>query len=277
MERVRRGRQPRRPAAAGAGVRAVRRGLPRPAVQHRQPVRVRRPARRPARRPPPHLAGDDAAATRGRARGDERARRGLRQHRRQRGGAPATADGRRVRRGVLRRADRGQPQPQGPAAGPRVRDLARVPARLRPLDARLRARRVERLAGRPTRLPAHHRRRAPIPAAAAAQHQQEVQPGDRTHHALRRSTATPRPAGSRPSRSPAPSRSSRSSATAAPLSGGGRPPRSTPSPTTWSAGGSARGSGAGPTSSSATGCTRDAARSSGRSGWPRRSARPTPR
>ncbi len=97
--------------------RAGRPDLHRPAVQHRQ--RLRLPRRLPRRRqahPAPCVGRDDAATAGGRPGGDERARGDLRQHRRQRDRLPAAADGRGVRRAELRRADRGEPQPEGPPA-----------------------------------------------------------------------------------------------------------------------------------------------------------------
>ena len=75
--------------------------------------------------------------------------------------------------------------PKGRQLGERLRDVARVPPRLRQGRAAVRARRVERRPGRRGGLPAGDRRRAPLPAAAAAQHQQEVQPADRADAALR--------------------------------------------------------------------------------------------
>ncbi len=56
----------------------------------------------------------------------------LRQHRRQRGGAPAAADGRGVRGAELPGPGRGQPQRQGPPARQGLRHQPRVPPRLRP-------------------------------------------------------------------------------------------------------------------------------------------------
>ena len=170
----------------------------------------------PRGRPAPRLGGDDAAAARGRARGDDRARRRLRQHRRPRGRPPAAAPRRRLRRGLLPRPDRGQPQPQGPPARrwfATSHEYLLVYARSAPA---LRARPVEPVDRRPARLPADRGRRAPLPAAPAAQHQQEVQPGHGADPALRDLRRRPTPAGSRPSRSTARSRSSRSSATARP-------------------------------------------------------------
>ena len=106
--------------------------------------------------------------------------------------------------------------------------------------APLRARREQlRDAGRSRRLPAGRRRRPPLPAPAAAQHQQEVQPGHRAHPALPGVGRPRRRARSPPTRSPGASRSSRSSATARPRCGAGRRRGSTSAPTTWSAAGSA--------------------------------------
>ena len=110
--------------------------------------------------------------------------RDLREHRRQRGGVPAAADGRGVRGGELPGPGRGQPQPEGPAAGEGVRDEPRVPAGLREGREADRARREQHRHRGGERLPAGRRGRAALPAPAAAQHQQEVQPGDGTDPAL---------------------------------------------------------------------------------------------
>ena len=155
VERLRRGRQPRR-----AGDPRARFGGPdlhRPAVQHRQRLRLRRRLpRRIRQRQPGHpargLGPDDAAPAGRRAGRAARVRRDLRQHRRQRGRPPAAADGRGVRRGQLRRPGRGEPQRQGPPARVGLRDQPRVPPGLRPRPAGLRPRRdldVDRRA-RPT-------------------------------------------------------------------------------------------------------------------------------
>ena len=185
VEHLRRGRQPRRAAHGGGRVRRGRPRLHRPALQHRQRLRVRRRHPRPGRAEPARGVGrDDAPAAAGGARGDERAVGDLGQHRRQRGGVPPTADGRGVRRGQLPGAGGGQPQPQGPAARRRVRDQPRVPAGLRPRRAHHGARREQHRDGGRAGLPAGGRRRAALPAPAAAQHQQEVQPGDRADAAL---------------------------------------------------------------------------------------------
>ena len=93
----------------------------------------------PARR----LGGDDAAAAARRPAGAPRHRRDLRQHRRQRGRAPAAADGRGVRRGRLRRPDRGEPQRQGTPARQGLRDQPRVRPRLRHRPGPVRARREQ--------------------------------------------------------------------------------------------------------------------------------------
>ena len=114
--------------------------------------------------------------------------------------------------------------------------------------------------------------RPPLPAPAAAQHQQEVQPGDRAHPAL---PGVGRP-GDRAGRDHpvrrARSRCCRSSATGRRPSGAGRGRGSTSGPTTWCAGRSPAGWGSGSTSSSGTGSRADgAARSCAPSGSPRRS------
>ena len=179
MEHAPRRGQPRRAAAAPDGI--GRRRLHRPALQHRQRLRVRRSlprrlARRPVRRAARRVDGDDASAPRGRPRGAGAARSGVRQHRRQRGGPPAAADGRGLRGGQLPRPGRGQPQPEGPPARPRVRDQPRVRPGVRPPPAVLRGGRGVDRGRRRGRLPAGHARRATVPLPAAAQHQQEVHP-----------------------------------------------------------------------------------------------------
>ena len=180
LEHLRRGRQPRR-APLARRPRAGGPGLHRPAVQHRSLIRLpRRLLSRDGRR----LGDDDAAPARGGARRAGRDRRDLRQHRRQRAGAAAAADGRGVRAGAVPRADRGEPQRQGTPAGQGVRDVARVPAGLRPRRTPLRARREQPGHRGPRGLPAGGAGRAAVPAPAAAQHQQEVQPGDGPDDAL---------------------------------------------------------------------------------------------
>ena len=185
VEHLHRGRQPRRAPDAGGGVREGRPGLHRPAVQHRQRVRLpRRHPRRAGRQPARRVGGDDAAAARGRARAPRGAGRDLREHRRQRGGVPAAADGRGVRGGQLPGPGRGEPQPEGAAAGEGVRDEPRVPAGLREGREADGARREQHGHRGGQRLPAGRRGGSAVPPPAAAQHQQEVQPGDGTDAAL---------------------------------------------------------------------------------------------
>ncbi len=180
MEPARRGRQPRRAATRARAARPPRRpGLHRPALQHRQRLRLPRPLPRP-----PGVAGDDAPAARRSAGGARRDRGDLREHRRQRGGVPAAAHGRGVRRGQLPRPGGREPQPQGTPAREGVRHQPRVPAGLRPRRPPYRARRVDDRDRRSCRLPPREPGRPAVPAPAVAQHQQEVQPGHRPDPAL---------------------------------------------------------------------------------------------
>ena len=210
-----------------------------------------------------------------------RDRRDLRQHRRQRGGAPAAADGRGVRRAELPRPDRGQPQPQGPPARAGLRDQPRVPARLRPRRAPVRARREQ---PRDRRRSATSRWSTPTGAATGT---------CRCATPTRSSTRSPRATlhfpvwgdprqrpGARPRRSRARSRSRRSSATARRRCGGGAGPLIDERPDDLVCRLSRAATASGSTCSRRTGCTATAgagARSCARSGWPRRSAPPTPR
>ena len=93
--------------------------------------------------------------------------------------------------------------PKGRQLGKGFATIARVPPRLRPGRADLRARREQHRDGRRARLPADRRRRAALPAPAAAQHQQEVQPRHRADPALHGVGRPGDRAGRAPRRSPA--------------------------------------------------------------------------
>ena len=229
VEHLRRGRQPRR-----------------------APVPRRARDRRPVYIDPPYNTGNAFAyrddlrggdwvemmrpRLRGGARGAGRDRRDLRQHRRQRAGPAAAADGRGLRRAnflaqiVVNLNAKGRQLGKGFATSHEY--LLATPATY--AGCVLDASSPETVD--PRGLPVGGARRAALPAPAAAQHQQEVQPRDRAHPALprvRRPGVGPR---GRRRRSTAPSRSSRCSATAARRCGGGPRRSSSSAPTTWSAG-----------------------------------------
>ena len=113
---------------------------------------------------------------------------------------------------------------KGRQLGKRVREQPRVPPRLRPRRPLHGARREQRRHRRRARLPADRAGRPPLPAPAAAQHQQEVQPGHRADPALHDLGRPETGAGAHRRRSTARRRSARSSATAGRRSGAGAGP-----------------------------------------------------
>ena len=183
----------------------------------------------------------------------------------------------------LPRPDRGQPQRQGPPAGQRLRDVATSTSSSTPA----------------TRAGACSTRAAPTPSTPR-DFPLTATDGRRYRHLPLRNTnkkfnpVTARdpalPGLGRPGDRPrcATDAVRRRAVEIEPVFGDGRPAvwrwsraadrRS--APTTWSAGGSRAGAASGSTSSRRTGCTGRpvaGARSCAPSGWPRRSARPTPR
>ena len=114
-----------------------------------------------------------------------RHRRDLRQHRRQRGRAPAAADGRGVRRGrTSSRRSWSTSTPRAASSAAASRPATSTSSSTPATPPRACSTPASTEHRRRARLPADRRRRPPLPAPAAAQHQQEVQPGHRAHPAL---------------------------------------------------------------------------------------------
>ena len=164
-------------------------------------------------------------------------RRDLRQHRRQRGRAPAAAAWTRssARRNFLAQVvvnlnAKGRQLGNGFATSHEYLLVYAEDARRTVLDASSADTVDER------DFPLTDAGRPPLPAPAAAQHQQEVQPDHRAHPALHGLGRPGDAARCARRRSTARRRSARSSATAGRRSGGGAGRSSTSAPTTWSAG-----------------------------------------
>ena len=203
--------------------RARRPGLHRPAVQHRQRLRLHDDIRGGT-----GMTRHQAWVAMMRPRLEAarellpRPRRDLRQHRRQRGGPPAAA-------AWTRSSARRTSSPRSWSTSTRraaswaaaSRRATSTSSSTPGTRAALRARREQHRDRRRARLPADRERRPALPAPAAAQHQQEVQPDHRAHPALH-GLGRPRDrAGAHARRSTARRRSGRSSATAGRRSGGG--------------------------------------------------------